>query len=631
LTFDNNNLDTDGDELIEKYKRKLLEDQAKDFVNNGAKLKNNKKNNNSKKTSLLEQLHPNIKEQLSSHIWEIISYYPFKFLIAHSSYKQIIYATVKKESKNLTGIDGIECGLKETVYSLNLSRIVIGAIPVEVILNKNPLGLFDQKYTIEFETQSNDSFTIGPMTLDEIVTCLKDKSLIYMSTKATEVLAVMINAFKTDGQLIMKNDVDTPGFYFIEGQIKKHYQNTKNNNDAHPKPTHDQNKKCCEVLDILQPKFKNKDVFPTLIKWSIVAPFNYILKQVHKKWMQWLYPYGWSNTGKSTIGDMSCCICNRYEDKDSILSFTAADTKARLGEALSRSTYPIVINEVAQLNDENRNRDRVEMIKTAITDTIARKKFVNGSYTDIPSFSPCILTSNSSPPSDTGFRRRIIPIVFTEKDQYSEGEMKDFKELFDQRVKHELRYLGDFSVNYIIEHQDLLLDGKKDWKEIAEIILTEMYKSVEKEPPEWIKYFVNENQMTDSKEDVELLFRSFLIDKVNETYNKYYRNIEKPIITNSDSTAEVPNLPFSDRLNFCLKNNLIPFLNSIKINDQTDMIAITSDLINEIKKKIPQVSSLNEVASIIDGFIYGQKRINEKNIRIAYGTKKQLLDFLWME
>ena len=62
--------------------------------------------------------------------------------------------------------------------------------------------------------------------------------------------------------------------------------------------------------------------------------------------------------------------------------------------------------------------------------------------------------------------------------------MKDFKELFDQRIKHELQYLGDFTVNYIMEHQqELLLDGKKDWKEIAEIILTELYKSVERESP----------------------------------------------------------------------------------------------------------------------------------------------------
>ena len=291
-----------------------------------------------------------------------------------------------------------------------------------------------------------------------------------------------------------------------------------------------------------------------------------------------------------------------------------------------------MINEVAQLNDENRYRDMVEMIKTAVTDLNARKKFVNKTnYTEIPSLSPCILTGNSIPPSDTGFRRRIIPIVFTEKDQFSSKEIEDFKKLFDQQIKNELKYLGDFALNYIIEHQEIVLDSKKDWKEIAEIILREIYNAGQKESPEWIKYFVKESQMAESKEDIDLLFRSFLIDKVNETYNKYYRNIEKPIVTNSDSTAEVPNLPFSDRLNFCLKHNLIPFLNSITIDGKKSMIAITSDLIHELKKKISQVSSLNEVASIIEGFEYGQKRINGKNIRTVYGTKRQLLDFLWMD
>jgi hypothetical protein len=186
-----------------------------------------------------------------------------------------------------------------------------------------------------------------------------------------------------------------------------------------------------------------------------------------------------------------------------------------------------------------------------------------------------------------------------------------------------------------MEHQELLLDGKKDWKEIAEIILremyksTEMYKSVEREPPGWIKYFVKENQMADSKEDIELLFRSFLIDKVNETYNKFQRSIEKD--------NDVPNLPFSSRLNFCLDNKLIPFLNPVitsnkdSNDDEITIIIITSDLIHELKKKIPQISSLNEVAAIIEGFEYGQKRINGKNIRTVFGTKKQLLDFLWME
>ena len=115
---------------------------------------------------------------------------------------------------------------------------------------------------------------------------------------------------------------------------------------------------------------------------------------------------------------------------------------------------------------------------------------------------------------------------------------------------------------------------------------------VGKKAPEWIKYFVEEHQLKESKEDIELLFRGYLVNKINDTYNRYYRNIEKVITTNSDSNAEVPNLPFSDRLNFCLEHHLIPFLNPVTIKDGKSMIVITSDLIYDIKNKIPSISSL---------------------------------------
>ena len=55
----------------------------------------NAKNNNDKE-SILNQLQENIREQLIPHVWAVISYKPLKFLIAHSDYKQIIYAEIKK-------------------------------------------------------------------------------------------------------------------------------------------------------------------------------------------------------------------------------------------------------------------------------------------------------------------------------------------------------------------------------------------------------------------------------------------------------------------------------------------------------------------------------------------------------
>ena len=587
----------------------------------GSNLSNVSSNNNNNKLSIYNQLPSNIREELDNHIWELISYNPTKFIVAHSENKQVVYARLYKNQKRIES-DNMSEPVWETIWNLEFSRVIIGAIPLEVTMIKNPLVLSDQKYTIKFLTHSGKSITIGPKSIDEIIMNLKEKSLLFLPSKATEALSIIISAFERNGQMLVKEDIGTSGFYFIDKKIKNY------NNSHHPKPTLEQIVKCCELLEILQSKFKKKDVFPTLLKWSIVAPFDYILKQVHKKWIPWLYPYGWSNTGKTTLGEICCCIWNRYLDKDAIVPFTAVDTKARFGEALSKSTYPIVINEVTQLNDDKHN-DMVEMFKTAITDTIARKKFVNKTiYTEIPSFSSCILTGNSIPPSDTGFRRRIIPIVFTEKDQYSKDEIKDFENLFEQQIKNVLKILGDFTVNYIMENQEILIDGKKNWKEIAEHILEQMFKLAGKNSPEWIKYFVEEHQLKESKEDVELLFRGYLVNKINDTYNRYYRNIEK---INSDSNAEVPNLPFSSRLNFCLEHNLIPFLNPVTIKDEKSMIVITSDLIYDIKNKIPSISSLNEVSQIIDGFEYGQKKLAGRNVRAAYGTKEQLLDFLGLE
>jgi len=95
-------------------------------------------------------------------------------------------------------------------------------------------------------------------------------------------------------------------------------------------------------------------------------------------------------------------------------------------------------------------------------------------------------------------------------------------------------------------------------------------------------------------------------------------------------STEFQNTTFDSRLEFCLDQSLIPFLKRINVNG-TDLIVITSAIINELKPKIPEISSLPEIASIINGFEYGPKRIGIKLLRTAYGTKKNLTDFLGNE
>ncbi len=93
--------------------------------------------------------------------------------------------------------------------------------------------------------------------------------------------------------------------------------------------------------------------------------------------------------------------------------------------------------------------------------------------------------------------------------------------------------------------------NRKDWDEIAKLVLYEMYKIAERKPPEWIEYKIdNEIQFQENKEEIDLVLRNFLITKINEAYCKYYKSI-------ADSKyIDGINQPFGFRLNFCLKHNL---------------------------------------------------------------------------
>jgi hypothetical protein len=108
-------------------------------------------------------------------------------------------------------------------------------------------------------------------------------------------------------------------------------------------------------------------------------------------------------------------------------------------------------------------------------------------------------------------------------------------------------------------------------------------------------------------------------------YNKHRRSIDF-----LDKETEVPNMPFSHRLNFCLQHRLIPFLNpAVKQKE----IVITSDLMQELRRlRLDScISSLAELAKMIPGFEYGQKKLGGMNVRAAYGDMSKFIEFLAVE
>jgi hypothetical protein len=194
----------------------------------------------------------------------------------------------------------------------------------------------------------------------------------------------------------------------------------------------------------------------------------------------------------------------------------------------------------------------LEMVKNSIESRVARSKHVNKTiYTDIPALCPCILTSNPQPPKDPGLRSKIIPIVFTKEDSHSPEEKAAFDMLMPQRAG-QLKVLGDFSANYIINNQHILLKKRKEecnWKDTAKVVLAEFYNTAGLDAPYWFDYFLEEELhiIDDSADDVRLLVRAFFINLFNDTYNKYARIY--------DETKGMEKT-FHMRFNFCCEKKL---------------------------------------------------------------------------
>ena len=370
------------------------------------------------------QLDDTVVQELSEHIYEVICYNPLTLVIAHSEKKQILHGKVAElaESK---------------VQHIHYDNVIINAIPTKVTKYENPSNI-EIKYEIEFETPTGQSLRIQSANLEDILGYLKINGFVYKVKAAEEALPAILHAYYREGSVTIKREIETPGFYLIDNKIEAYKVD-------HKRPTDEEIKKCADLLLSLQSEYKRKEIFPTFLKWGIMSPFSYILKQIDgEEWMPWLFPYGWTNTGKTTNGKIVLAIWKKHKDKTKHdIGFSAADNVARFARAISYNTYPVPINEV-QLNDD-RQKQLVETLKHAVQSQTARARLMSRSVAEyISALSQCILTSNDLPPQDPAFRRRIIPIYYSKADEPSQEEIEQFNTILRTGLDT-LGILGDFA------------------------------------------------------------------------------------------------------------------------------------------------------------------------------------------
>ncbi|MEM2390268.1 MAG: DNA-primase RepB domain-containing protein, partial [Ignisphaera sp.] len=473
--------------------------------------------------------------------------------------------------------------------------------PMKVTVYANPLGGIT-KYEVLFDgPRLTKPLSVGPATMEDIVSRVRAEGVVLNSKIFEDVLNAVIQAFILKGKAEIKTEIESPGFYWVENRIISVRYDIESIDI-------DRLSQALQLLnELAEIWFKHiQDKFSTIVKWGAIAPFGYILKQ-RGRWIPWLYLYGDSATGKTTLGR----IVLKMWGLDSKHEKTGAsiDTVARLGYVLSMSTFPVLVNEPGNALTKE---EIVEMIKNAVENTIARGKYIRGSYTEIPALSCLIFTSNKFLPYDDALLRRFKVITFSYGEKIAIERQKEFKEKMELRLAI-LSEVGKCVAKFVIENLNILdkLDGR--------ILLEKCYKIAGLEKPNWLDL-----EYTESPDPQETIIEEF-IERFKKYINDLYARYVSRIIQTDTETLKITSISpdqvtLREKLKTLLEKHMIPGARATG-----DNVILTSIILSELG--IGNKISLKSLAEIL-GCEYKNVKLYSKVLKGVEINIKKLIELL---
>jgi hypothetical protein len=523
---------------------------------------------------------------------------------------------------------------------------VFDGVPVRVIVYEAPGGRAGEtegerltetipaRYQIVWKTKARDNpIVIGPDTIDGIVERLKVEGLVYHPNLALGVLSAILNGFVKRGRAEVKVEIDRPGFYIVDVVDRERGATARRLVAVDYRiemPEKGVLKVALLFLDELAIVWFKPvlDRFSTAVKWWILAPFSYAIKQLGT-YMPALYHYGPPNTRKTTINIIGMSIWGyNYQEvasEEKEIPGAAVNTQPRLGYWISRGTFPICIREPGSIFED---QNMLDMIKSAIEGLTARGRHVSHrTYEKIPALATLCFTSNTYIPRDPslpGKRLYILTYGYSEAlKPDSRREDREHMERFDTEVKpklEKLKAIGKFIASKISENPEVLREASwvgDRWLQVAENLLKEAYKWMGLDVPEWLSLNYRSEGATNVYEDIRERVRVFLVEKINNEYNKA---VGRVIVLESKggSTSEVSywryELPLKERIKLALKHELVSWLIL-----RGEKVYITTGILAEMRKAVGEaVGDLRNLADLL-GWEYKAKQ----SIRIG-GTVKNL-------
>jgi hypothetical protein len=361
---------------------------------------------------------------------------------------------------------------------------------------------------------------------------------------------------------------------------------------------------CANALTEIADQYKKPEKFATSIKRGMIAPFSYVLKQMktHRdQCVPYRYGHGISFTGKTTDSELELELW-RKNDKSHIIGWSEADSMAKMGDVISKTTFTVVVDEAGDLNDPQYREYKkiVNALKYSAYNMIfrSRQERSRGSGFDshpFPALSALYFTSNYEPPQDTAFCTRILSSFYTPDEFKTDDEKKAYRTLFDKH-RNKIGTLGDFTANYILNNNECL---KTDWKQLVVEILTAFYKKADVQLPTWVNLLSNEDRLGDVIEIQKQTLRSFLKTEIDNAHSKHYNSMKESTSDGNNHYSYKQNITFKERFDFCLDKDVISYLKKI---DAGDKVAILHDIIMKMRgQRIDYFSNLEEIKASIGG------------------------------
>lgn len=441
----------------------------------------------------------------------------------------------------------------------------LSGLPKMLRLVQDPIADREEVYELEVETKRG-VYRFGPTEIPKLLHEVVRAGLVAASDRSERTIRAfhaLLTFLEQIGAFELKSEASRPGFYLIDKKLTSVGFETEVKKE--------ELKEAVEALEWYRKCFyRVEDKFALVMAWAAVAPFSFCLRQKGQRiWVPHLLLVGATRSGKTTLGQIALSL---WGDRGQEVPGTSADTLARLGYILSRSTFPTLVNEPRGLWKKDL---LIEMLKAATEMTRARGRFYDDRFADIPALSLMILASNGRPPeTDPALLERFAILEFLSSEAPKPEERYEFEERHPI-LKEKLNAIGKGIWKKISRNPERLFK-MKDWRDLGIELWRELYQEVGL-TNEWIKKAREINYRNFHSEFVEEnkeLLRAWLYERIFQAAAQRFSRNETAALDAKSVIRKV------------VEDGSLPWL---RFQPRVARVAIMSPMLSELKEKKPEL------------------------------------------